>query len=130
MSILLALLLLLLGLLQGQTIEEFPDGRETEITVSVGETVEVHLGDGNDSIGHNYFIVDGEHSEFAKVEIGETDSAPGCQPGGCYFDYYLAITGQKPGTFDVVTQYCSRSTLENCDTLGEVPVVYTITVVE
>lgn len=103
---------------------------DTNVTVAVGESQRVAIGRGNDSIGHNYYITDGETSEYALLIRGKTDTDPGCKPGGCAYENYVEIQGLKPGTFEFVVQYCFRTSLEECETDGKEPVTYTVTVVD
>lgn len=124
------LLMLLLGAL-GLPSTDAPDPvHATDVEVMVGQSETVTLGPGNDSIGHGYYIVDGEDNPYATLEMGGTDVDPLCEPGGCNYTHYVEVTGIAPGSFEFTVQYCFRSDPTNCDTDGEAPVTYTVTVRE
>nr|WP_108870752.1 hypothetical protein [Tessaracoccus timonensis] len=102
----------------------------TDLQIAVGDTERVVLGEVNPSVGDNYYITDGVDSPYATIKEGHGDCPTDTPPGGCTYPVWADMTGQKEGTFTFTVQYCFRTKLENCDTQGKEPVVYTVKVMK
>lgn len=86
-------------------------GNDT-IALTDGQSVRVHIGKVNSSIGDSWTVTD-VPTGVAELKSEYTsdckDSAPGC--GG---DLSYLVTGAKPGATTVTFQYCFRSAGPEC----------------
>ena len=129
LSMLLTLIMLMLGF--GMPTQTAPDPIEvpaaTSFTIGTGETVEIPIGDINQSSRSYPVIVEEADTAVAVVETETGPSPEGCEPGGCWEPVTAFVTGADGGTTEFTVQQCFVESQGECSPLGD-PVTYTITV--
>lgn len=101
---------------------------DTPVRVVAGTSERIRLGVGNPSIGDGYALADGGDATTVIARVESENTNPGCEPGGCTYDYFLVLNGVRPGTTSVTTQYCFRSAPPSCDDKGVAAVTWTVKV--
>ncbi len=102
--------------------EPLPRGTE-EVTIGVGETVQVDLGHWSPGVGDSWGVLPQEDEEgtleahvvMNSEVFGVRERRDGPEAGG-EFPYAVELTGLAPGTSTVRIQYCYRTAItEDCE---------------
>ncbi|GAA2319261.1 hypothetical protein GCM10009853_091690 [Glycomyces scopariae] len=84
------------------------------VTVTVGETLRVDLGEVNDSVGDNWFLVDGADTGVLADAGSETEGDTSCEGDGCGGILYWDFEATAAGATTLQFQYCFRTGLDDC----------------